>query len=441
MAAVWPRRPLTLTMAKRIRIIQTATRHKSMKTAGFAVRTGADMTELLPEAALLPMTRRPGCPFDPPEELALLRERHPVSRLAFDDGHVGWLVTSHALVRAALADPRLSARHELMHVPFPGMGITELPAAPPGFFTALDPPEHTRFRGLLVGKFTVRRMKQLTARAQQIVADHLDAMERQGPPVDLVQAYAYPIPALMICELLGVPDADHGLFQRLATVNGRETPMEEQIEAMIALRDYVRELIVAKRAEPTDDLLSDLTSSDLTQEELENAGTAVLGGALDSTANVLALGVFALLSHPEQLAALRADPGIAETATDELLRYLTPVHTSVRAALDDFELGGHQIKAGQTVALALSAANRDPERFASPDTLDLNRRATAHVTFSHGIHQCLGQQLARVELSAAIPALVTRFPSLRLAIPPADIPLRDGSMYGVKQLPVTWDGA
>jgi cytochrome P450 len=397
------------------------------------------MTELLPEPAPLPVKRRPECPFDPPEELVKLRENYPVSRLAYPDGHIGWLVANHALVRAALADPRLSSRYEFMHHPFARLDEVELPPVPPGYFITLDPPEHTRYRRLLTGKFTVRRMNLLTSRIEQITTDYLDAMERHGPPVDLLQAYAYPIPALTVCELLGVPDAELDLFQRLVSVSARDTPIDQVIAALTAARDYIRELVAAKRANPTDDLLSDLTTTNLTQEELEGVATLVLVAGLDSTANMISLGFLALLSHPEQLAALRADPGIAESAVEELLRYLTVVHTLARAPLDDLEIGGHQIKAGETIALAVNAANRDPAHFAEPDTLDLKRRSTGHMAFGHGIHQCLGQQLARIEMRAAIRALVTRFPSLRLAVPLEELQFRDGVMCGTNQLPVTWD--
>jgi cytochrome P450 len=286
-------------------------------------------------------------------------------------------------------------------------------------------------------------MRQLTERVEQITAEHLDAMERHGPPVDLVQAYAHPIPAMMICELLGVPYADRESFQRhAAAISGSDTTPDEQYAAYGALQEYLHGLVLAKRAEPTDDLLSDLTTSDLTDSELAGIGAFLLGAGLDTTANMIALGAFALLRHPDQLAALRTDLGIADQAVEELLRYLSIAHTGARAALEDIELDGHLIKAGETVTVSIQAANRDPEKFADPDTLDLHRRATGHLAFGHGIHQCLGQQLARVEMAVAFPALVTRFPTLRLAIPPEDVPLRANmDIYGVHRLPVTWDAA
>lgn len=292
-----------------------------------------------------------------------------------------------------------------------------------------------------MGKFTVRRMRELTERVEQITAEHLDAMERQGGPVDLVEAYAQPVPALMICELLGVPYADRELFQRhTTTLLTQSTDQEAQYAALTALQEYLHALVLAKRAEPTDDLLGDLTTSDLTDEELTGIGGLLLAAGLDTTANMLAHGTFALLSNPDQLAALRSDPDLADQAVEELMRYLTVADPAVRSALEDVELDGRLIKAGETVTLSMQAANRDPEKFPDPDTLDLRRKATGHLGFGHGIHQCLGQQLARVEMRVALPALLTRFPTLRLAVPADEVPLRTGmNIYGVHRLPVTWD--
>ncbi|WP_020672785.1 cytochrome P450 [Amycolatopsis nigrescens] len=392
-------------------------------------------------AVSLPTTRTPGCPFDPPPELAGLRAEDPIVRLNYPDGHVGWLVTGHEQARAVLADPRFSARAELMHLPTAGAAVTGKPQpAPPGVFVQTDPPEHTRYRRLLTGQFTVRRMRLLTARIEEITAEHLDAMQRHGPSVDLVQAFAMPIPALVICELLGVPYADRERFQRYATVLAGQGSPEEVYAAYTAIQEFLRELIAAKRAEPTDDLLSGLLASDLTDEELSNVGFTLLGAGLDTTANMLALGAFALLRHPDQLALLRADRDLAEQATEELLRYLSIIPFTVRIALADLELDGHRISAGDAVTVSVPAANRDPERFPDPDTLDLRRPTAGHVAFGHGIHQCLGQQLARVEMQVGYPALFERFPTLRLAVPPEEVPTREDLLiYGVHSLPVTWN--
>ncbi|MFF9016733.1 cytochrome P450 [Streptomyces sp. NPDC014870] len=393
------------------------------------------------ELPTLPTDRRSGCPFDPPAELTALSDR-PIRRMRYADGHIGWLVTGHTAARAILADPRFSSRYELMHMPIPMEGAPEqLPPAQVGDIVGLDAPEHTRYRRLLTGKFTVRRMRQLTGRVEQFTAERLDAMEQAGPGVDLVEAFAHPVPALMICELLGVPYADRERFQgHVATIFDQTAGPEAMGEAYMALLQYLNELVVAKRAEPTDDLLSDLTTSDLTDEELAGIGGLLLAAGLDTTANMLGLGTFALLSNPDQLAALREDPGLAEQAVEELLRYLSVADPLPRSALEDVEVAGELIRAGETVTISVQGTNRDPHRFPEPDRLDIHRKATGHLSFGHGAHQCLGQQLARVEMTVAFPALLARFPTLRLAVPPEEVPLRDRSnIYGVVSLPVTWD--
>ncbi|WP_433578598.1 cytochrome P450 [Nocardia brasiliensis] len=400
------------------------------------------MTELTAVFAI-PTDRPAGCPFDPPVELRALRARNPLTRMVFPDGHHGWLATGYATVRAILADPRFSARAELTHSPIVDLG--PLPPAPPGDFLNLDAPEHTRYRKLLAGKFTVRRMQLLTAHVAQVSAECLDAMETSGGPLDLLTAFAYPIPALVICELLGVPDRDRPRFQQLVAdlvtkMNDPNIPLEQGLAVFEEARHYMRRLVADKRDAPTDDLLSELTAADLDEDELTGVAVLLLIGGFDTTANMLALGTFALLRHPEQLFALRADPGLADRAVEELMRYLTLAHTLTRSALQDVEVEGQLIKAGETVALSAHAANRDPARFPDPDTLDLRRNATGHLGFGHGVHQCLGQQLARVELRTALPALLSRFPTLRLAVPADEVPLRPEGLgtYGVQQLPVTW---
>ncbi|MGW3071094.1 cytochrome P450, partial [Streptomyces sp. NPDC001130] len=352
-------------------------------------------------------------------------------------GKPGWLITGYDLVRSVLADSRFSSRKELLNV-----GDFEIPPAPPGEFLLTDEPQHGRYRKPLVGKFTVRRMRLLTERIEQITADCLDAMEKAGPPVDLVTAFAKPIPTIVICELLGVPYEDRGSFQeQIDTFMGGETSEKELIAAYTATQEYLAELVAAKRANPTDDVLSELTDSDLTDEELKGISLVLLAAGFDTTANMLALGTFALLQNPAQLAALRADPALTDGAVEELLRYLSVAKTFMRTALVDVELGGRTIEAGTTVVLSYNTANRDPERFTDPHVLDLRRPYDGHLAFSHGIHQCLGQQLARVEMRVAFRALVDRFPTLRLAVPAEEVVLRPetADIYGVKSLPVAWD--
>ncbi|WP_405190702.1 cytochrome P450 [Streptomyces anulatus] len=433
------------------------------ETADPATDSAIADSETAGELPVLPTDRHTGCPFDPPAALTALSDR-PVRRLRYADGHVGRLVTGHAAARAVLADPRFSSRYELLHLPMPMEGAPgELPPAPVGDILGLDAPEHTRYRRLLAGRFTVRRMRQLTGRIEQFTADFLDAMEQAGTTADLVEAFARPVPTLVICELLGVPYADRGRFLGLVEVIfDQAADAGARDEAYAGLLRYVGELVLAKRAEPTDDLLSDLASpgpapgpgpgpgsgdpaapgadaSGLSDEELAGIGGLLLAAGLDTTANMLGLGVFALLADPGQQAALRADPDLAGPAAEELLRYLSVADPLLRSALEDVEVEGELIRAGETVTVSVQAANRDPRRFPDPDRLDIRRRATGHLSFGHGPHQCLGQQLARVEMTVALPALFARFPALRLAVPPGEVPLRErSSIYGVVSLPVAW---
>ncbi len=352
----------------------------------------------------MPTTRT--CPFDPPRELV---DADPISRFAFPDGHRGWLVTGHDPVRAVLADPRFSSRKDLMrHHPTIDYGDIEVPPAPPGEFLLMDEPQHGRYRKPLAGRFTARRMRLLTERVEQVTAEHLDAMEQAGPPADLVSAFAWPIPAVMICELLGVPYADRDPFAaQIRSFMSGETSDEDMYAAYGAVQTYLAELVAAKRAHPTDDVLSELTDGDLTDEELRGMSLILLAAGLDTTANMLALGTFALLDDPAQVTALHSDP---DAAVEELLRYLSVAKTFLRTALEDVELGGHTVEAGSTVILSYHTANRDPGRFPDPHTLDLTRQDGGHLAFGHGLHLCLGAQLARVEMRVAFPALFRRSP-------------------------------
>jgi cytochrome P450 len=377
-------------------------------------------------------------PFDPPKEILDMHPDRPIVRLRYPDGALGWMISRRSTIREVLADPRFSARQELRSTFFSTAATT--PPAPPGMFIGMDAPDHTRYRRYLTGQFTVRRMRKLTEHIEQITREHLDRMAAAGPPVDLVQAYAAPIPAQVICELLGMPLDYREQFQEKATTMSQSgVSQEDRTAAVASISATIFELVRAKRANPADDLLSGLIAeSDLTDEEVTNIGFLLLGGGLDTTANVLGLGTFALLSNPEQIPAI-TDPATVDDAVEELLRYLPVVPGTVRTALEDVEVDGVQIKAGETVTVSLPGANRDPLRFDNPDTLDLNRSPHGHIAFGHGIHQCLGQQLARVEMQAAFPALFRRFPDLRLDVSPAEVPLRDDMViYGVHALPVAW---
>ncbi|MEV4557893.1 cytochrome P450 [Kitasatospora sp. NPDC049285] len=388
-------------------------------------------------------TRREGF-FDPPPELGRLGEQAPLHRLRYPDGHLGWLVTGHALARTVLADPRFSARSELKRAPVarPGTDPFYGRAALPGWLVDMDPPDHTRIRRLLTPEFTAHRMKRLAPRITQIVDERLTVMERQGRGADLVAEFALPVPSLVICELLGVPAAMRDRFQHESNRLFRlESSADEASEAMDWLDGFLRELAEHRRTSPADDLLSRLAADGtLSTDEIAGTGVLLLTAGHETTAGSLSLGTFALLSHPDQLAALRADPALADNAVEELLRYLTIFHFGVpRTPLEDVELAGRLLRAGESVTVSLSAANRDPEAFPDPDRLRLDRRTAAHMAFGHGIHQCIGQNLARTEMRIGFPALLRRFPGLRLAVPPEAVPLNhDMGFYGVHRLPVTW---
>ncbi|MBW4717033.1 cytochrome P450 [Saccharothrix obliqua] len=403
------------------------------------------MSEEVPVPHGLPMERNAG-PFDPPREITRLRAARPVSPMVFPDGHKGWLVTGYEEVRQLLADTRFSSRQDLgvLHMPYetPGMPVmTEPSPVVPGLFVAMDPPDHTRLRRMHTGAFTVKRMKQLEERITEIVERQLDHLAHLAPPVDLVAEFALPVPSLVICELLGVPYEDRDNFQvNSAKMMQKDITLEDKMAAYSELSGYLAELVTRKRAEPGEDMLSDLAGNeDLSIEELTGIAFLLLLAGHETTANMLGLGTFALLEHPEQLSELRADPELMPAAVEELMRYLSVGDIFFRYAAEDIELGGETIPEGSTVIVSLLAANRDPRRFEDPDALDIHRKARGHLAFGHGIHQCLGQQLARIEMRAGFTGLLRRFPDLALAVPAGDVKLRtDMNIYGVHELPVTW---
>jgi len=367
----------------------------------------------------------------------------PLSPMTYPDGHAGWRAHDHATVRAVLSDNRFSIRPDLLHNPFGPGSPGDAPPSPPGAFTDMDPPDHTRYRSRLTGQFTVRRMRRLAERLEEITAAQLDELAAAGSPADLVQHFASPVPALMICELLGVPYERRTEFHQdaMTLVGGSGQP--EEAEAMFAafgrLQEFMLAMVAAKRTEPTDDLLSDLVNadSDLTDDELATMGMALLGGGLDTTTNMLSLGTLELMREPARVEAMLANP---DAAVEELLRYISLTPATARTALEDVEIEGVLVHKGDTVLVELGSANRDPARYADPDVLDLAHGAAGHVAFGHGIHQCIGQHLARIELKIAFPGLFTRFPKLRLAVPEDELPHRASLVIrGLDRMPVAWD--
>jgi cytochrome P450 len=371
-------------------------------------------------------------PFDPPAALA---DAPPISRLDYPDGSRGWVVTDHAAARFVMSDPRFSSRTDLTRSPIRPVQ----PPVFPGAILFMDPPDHTRYRKLLAGQFTLRRMRALEPRIAEIAADRLDAVEQAGPPADLTRLFALPLASLVICELLGIPYSSHDRFERASYA--MLDPARSQAERDAAggeMFALLGETVVAKRKSPGDDLLSGLLS--LTNEEVIGMGVQLLFAGHESTANMLSLGTFALLRHPEQLALLRSEPDLIDGAVEELLRHLSIVQHEVnRAALEDVEVAGQLVAKGESVLVYLPMVNRDQERFPDPFALDITRKTSGHMSFGHGVHQCLGQQLSRVELRIGFSAMLARFPNLRLAVAPEEVPLRtDRGIYGVTALPIAW---
>ncbi|WP_371785783.1 cytochrome P450 [Streptosporangium subroseum] len=404
------------------------------------------------------MVERSGCPFDPPPGLRQRRGQGPVQPLKLLNGAPSWLVTGLDETRAVLSDSRFSSdrvRHpgatesqsneaEQTAAAGAAAAAQAVESRTDGMFVFMDPPEHTRLRRLLTGQFTVRRMRALESRIREIAVEHIEAMQAAGTEADLVPAYALPIPSLVICEMLGVDYADRAEFQeRTAIALNSNADDQERARAGLELYAFIQELVAAKRAKPADDMLSGLVHDadpPLTDAQLTDMALVLLGAGHETTANMLGLGTFALLEHPEQLAALRADPALLDTAVEELLRYLSIIQMGVsRVAVEDVTVAGVKIAAGSTVIIATPEVNRDPRHWSEPDRLDVHRSRTPHLAFGHGVHQCLGQQLARAEMKVGLGELLTRLPKLRLAVPAEQVPLRNEMLiFGVHSLPVTW---
>ena len=399
------------------------------------------------DAVMLPTVRTR--PLDPAPELISLCVRRPLTRLHYPDGHLGWLVTSHALARAVLIDPRFRVKPSRPPVGDPRENALIADAAQNdrsrvGVIMALDPPEHTRLRHLQAPHFTSRRAREHRVELEQIVSDQLHVMEDLGPPADLVQAFALPVASAVICDVLGIPHDDRHSFERInATIEDPETSVDEKAKAIAEFSDYAYGLIARKRIQPTTDVLGELIAAgELTDDELAGIARMLVSAAHDTSATMLALSVFALLSERERWETLRTEPHAVPGAVDELLRYLTIVQLGAftRTASEDVELEGIVIRAGEGVTVSLAAANRDPRRFAEPDRFHIHGDARGHVAFGYGRHVCLGQHLARLELEVGLTGLMRRIPSLRLAVAAEEVPLHSGKqfLYGVHRLPVTW---
>ncbi|MER6031060.1 cytochrome P450 [Streptomyces sp. NPDC001851] len=371
----------------------------------------------------------------------------PISKVTLWNGTTAWLVTRYADQVALLRDKRISA--DDTHPSYPAVSAAEDATRDHNrTFISMDDPDHAAARRKFMGEFSVRRVAGLRPRIEQIVAELLDLMEDAGPPADLVSAFAMAVPVRVICELLGVPYADRGFFQEAnaVVVDTRSTP-QAALDASCALTAYLGKLVEKKLNAPEDDLLSRLAVEHLatgrtTREECAREARLLLAAGQETTTAMIALGICALLQHPDQLALVRdGGPHQVATAVEELLRYLSVTHMGRRrVAVADIGLHGYVIKAGDPVIFAGDLANRDPEVFEDAGRLDVRRSMTRrHLTFGHGPHQCLGQHLARLELQVAYPALLQRFPRLRLDRPLSELSFRtEKFVYGVRDLPIAW---
>ena len=389
--------------------------------------------------------RRTG--LDPLPELAALRADTPVRKLEFPFGISAWLVSGYDQAKAVLgAHRRFSNDFGNVTAVTGGMATAD---QNPGGLGMADPPAHTRLRKMLTPEFTVRRLQRLVPRITALVDQLLDGMQEAGSPVDFVQSFAMPLPSLVICELLDVPYPDREAFGKLSGARfdifgGAGTGLEAISESLT----YMGELVKQQRKHPGDGLLGMLIRTygdDIDDRELAGLADGVLIGGHETTASMLALGAIALLQSPEHAAVVR--DGAAEAvhrAVEELLRYLTVVQVAFpRFAREDVEVAGQQIKAGEMVLVSLSGANRDPALAPGTDTdlerFDPTRSPTSHYAFGYGIHRCVGSELARMELRIAYPALLRRFPTLRLDRPLSEISFREYSVvFGVEDLPVAW---
>ena len=383
---------------------------------------------------------------------AAVRQLGAVHAVTLADGHDAWLVVGYEEARFALNDPRLSKD---MHAALAtGGGVVAEGLPGPSFarhMLSVDPPDHSRLRRLVSAAFTPRRVEALRPRVQAVLDELLDAIAACGPDatIDLVGAFAFPLPFTVICELLGVPEPDRadlgrGLIRLLVP-----TPTPEEYarakEASDSVVAMLEALVDAKQASPGDDLVSGLISARdgderlSTQELLSTIFQLIVAGH-DTTASLIGNGVVALLKNPEQLEALRSDPAKLAVAVEELLRYDAPVpHSTFRYALAPVDIGDVTIPAGAQVIISLAAANRDSGQYADPDELVLERAESRHLAFGHGIHHCLGAPLARIEGQLAIGSLLRRFPALRLAVPVDELHWGHGDglvLRGLSELPV-----
>ncbi|HMK97475.1 MAG TPA: cytochrome P450, partial [Acidimicrobiales bacterium] len=389
---------------------------------------------------------------DPFPLFAQVRELGAVHRVTLADGHDAWLVVRHQEAMAALSDPHLSKD---MHAALArGSDVVAEGLPGPKFarhMLSVDPPDHTRLRGLVSAAFSPKRVEALRPRVQAITDDLLDDIAALGPGsrVDLVSAFAFPLPFGVICELLGVPQADRGRLGQELTKLLVPTSTRAEYAAAKAASDAVvamlEALVATKEGAPGDDLVSALISARdgderLSRQELLSTIFQLIVAGHDTTTSLIGNSVVALLRNPVQLSEVRGNPAKIPAAIEEFLRYDAPVpHSTFRYTVEPVTIGGVEIPSGAQVIICLAAANRDGGKYASPESLDFDRPSTRHLAFGHGIHHCLGAPLARMEGQIGLRSLLQRFPDLALAVPSEDLRWRHGDglvLRGLSELPV-----
>ena len=405
------------------------------------------MSETLTEVDIpeYPMERDVRCPFAPPPPM--LGNPKGLFRVKIWNGSTPWLITGHEEARTLFSDSRISVDDRIEGFPhWNEHMLSTVDKRPRSVFTS-DAEEHTRFRRMLSKPFTFRRVEGLRSAIQKVTDECIDEILAGPQPADLVAKLALPVPTVVISEMLGVPYEDHEFFQEHANAGlARYAAADAMQKGAMSLHQYLINLVEEKQANPSEDAVSDLaervTAGEISVKEAAQLGTGLLIAGHETTANMIGIGILALLENPEQADFLRnaEDPKVIANAVEELMRYLSIIQTGQRrVALEDIEISGETIRAGDGVIIDLSPANWDAKVYPEPDKLDLSRDAAQQLGFGYGRHQCVGQQLARAELQIVFHTLLRRIPTLRLAVPLDEVPFKhDRLAYGVYELPVAW---
>jgi cytochrome P450 len=390
-----------------------------------------------------PMRR--SCPFAPPEEYAQLRAEDPVARVTLPTGRQAWVLTRYDDVRTLLSDPRVSA--DIRRPSFPALGKGEQEAgARLRPFIRTDPPEHTRYRRMLLPQFTAHKARAMRPAVQSIVDGIVADLLAAPQPADFVALYANAVSTSVICELLGIPTENLEFFRDVTRVSGARTSTAEEVaEALNGLFALLSDLIAQRQQSPGEDLLSKLVTDhlltgELTMPELLSTAGITINAGRETTTSMIALSTLLLLRRPDLMDQLRADPSLTPSAVEELLRVLSVADSiPLRVAAEEISLSGRTIPADDGVIGLLAGANHDPSRFPDPEEVDLRRPDNQHLAFGYGAHLCLGQHLARLELEVALQAVIHRMPTLRLAVSFEEVVLKhDSATFGVEQMLVAW---